>query len=222
MSSELGVKEFSCISYFLFSHNSCDHCASALFHWLQFKRPNPPDDPNCSPSTTIVCISDSLQLKEEGDLHREDNGSMMMGLYIEWWGRGGGWHDDDGEGCNGDMMMLDPHLMVDRHFMIRIISLATVSLLWLGSSDNFPPMCTKTSLMLLYNWWISCMNLYSSMVDEYRLFMELMQIPKASDLLSWILIFIFAVFFAVIFFAYSISLLFASTCLYCATLTAVR
>ena len=27
MSSELSVKEFSFISYFLFSHNSCDHCA---------------------------------------------------------------------------------------------------------------------------------------------------------------------------------------------------
>ena len=26
MSSELSVKEFSFISYFLFSHNSCDHC----------------------------------------------------------------------------------------------------------------------------------------------------------------------------------------------------
>ena len=38
-------------------------------------------------STTIVCISDSLQLKEEGDLHREERGGMMMGLYI---GGGGG------------------------------------------------------------------------------------------------------------------------------------
>ena len=27
MSSELSVKEFSFISYFLFSHNSCDRCA---------------------------------------------------------------------------------------------------------------------------------------------------------------------------------------------------
>ena len=40
-----------------------------------------------STSTDIVCISDSLQLKEEGDIHREDRGGMMMGLYI---GGGGG------------------------------------------------------------------------------------------------------------------------------------
>ena len=46
-----------------------------------------PDAPNCSPRNTIVCISDSLQLKEEGDLHREDRGGMIMGLYIG--GRGG-------------------------------------------------------------------------------------------------------------------------------------
>ena len=76
MSSELSVKELSCISYFLFSHNSCDHCASAPFRRLQFKRPNAPDDPDCSPSTTIVCLSASLQLKEEGDLDREERGGM--------------------------------------------------------------------------------------------------------------------------------------------------
>ena len=29
MSSEQSVKEFSFISYFLFSHHSCDHCASS-------------------------------------------------------------------------------------------------------------------------------------------------------------------------------------------------
>ena len=52
---------------------------------------------------------------------------MMMGLYI--WGVGGGLHDDNGEGWNGDMMMLALYLMVDCHFMILIISLDTVSLL---------------------------------------------------------------------------------------------
>ena len=87
MSIELSVKEFSFISYLLFSHNFCDHFASAPFRQFQFKWPNAPDAPDRSPSTTIVCISDSLHLKEEGDLHREDRGGMMMGLYIG--GRGG-------------------------------------------------------------------------------------------------------------------------------------
>ena len=55
-----------------------------------------PNAPNRSPSSTIVCISASLQLKEEGDLHREDRGGMIMGLYI------GG----------GDMMMMERGGMV--------------------------------------------------------------------------------------------------------------
>ena len=46
-----------------------------------------PNAPDRSPSTNIVCFSASLQSKEEGDLHREDRGGMMMGLYIV--GRGG-------------------------------------------------------------------------------------------------------------------------------------
>ena len=99
MSSELSVKEFSFISYLLFSHNSCDHFASAPFRRFQYKRPNGPIAPDHPPSTTIVCISASLHLKEEGDLHREDKGGMMMGLYIV--GRGG-----------GDMMMMDRGGMV--------------------------------------------------------------------------------------------------------------
>ena len=82
MSSEHSVKEFSFISYFLFSYNSCDRCASAPFLRLQFKRPDAPDDPDCSLRTTIVGISASLQLKEEGDIHREERGGMMMGLSI--------------------------------------------------------------------------------------------------------------------------------------------
>ena len=206
MSRELSVKELSCIYYLLFSHNSCNQCASDPFRRLQFKRPNDPDAPDRSPSTTIVCISASLQLKEEGDIHREERGGMMMGLYI-W-----GWY--------GDMMMLDLHLVVHRHFMIRIISLATVSLLWLGHSASFPPMRTKESLMVLDDCWISCMKLSSLVVYKDRLFMELMHISRASDLLSWRRIFLVAVFFAVILFASSISLLFTSTCLHCATLSA--
>ena len=82
MSSEHCVKESSFISYFLFSHKSFDCCASTPFLRLQFQRPNAPDDPERSHSTTIICISASLQLKEEGDIHREDRGVMMMGLSI--------------------------------------------------------------------------------------------------------------------------------------------
>ena len=40
-----------------------------------------------SPRITIVCISASLHLKEGGDIHREERGGMIMGLYI---GGGGG------------------------------------------------------------------------------------------------------------------------------------
>ena len=75
------------IYYLLFSHNSCDHFASASFRRFQFKWPNAPDAPDRSPSTNIVCISASLQLKDEGDIHREERGGMMMGFYI---GRRGG------------------------------------------------------------------------------------------------------------------------------------
>ena len=69
-------------TYLLISHDSCDRCASAPFCRLLLKQLNAPDAPNRSPSTTIVYISDSLQLKEDGDVHREDRGGMMMGSYI--------------------------------------------------------------------------------------------------------------------------------------------
>ena len=42
------VKEFSFISYFLFYHNSCDHCTYSA---LLTKRP---DAPNISPSTILL------------------------------------------------------------------------------------------------------------------------------------------------------------------------
>ena len=119
---------------------------------------------------------------------------------------GRGWHDDndddddDGEGWNGDMMMLDLQFIVDCHFMICIISLYAVSLLWLGSSANFPPMCTKEFLMVLDDFWISWVNLYSSVAEKYRLFMELMHLLKDSDILNWRRNFLVAVFFAVIYF----------------------
>ena len=57
--------------------------------------------------------------------------------------------DDDGERWHGDMMMLALHLVVDHNFMIRIIYLANVSLFLLHSLENFTPMYTKLSLMVL-------------------------------------------------------------------------
>ena len=59
---------------------------SSPFRRLQFKRPNAPDAPDRSPSTTIVCISASIQIKEEGDLHMEDRGGMMMSFSIGYRG----------------------------------------------------------------------------------------------------------------------------------------
>ena len=51
MSSELSVKELSFISYLLFSHNSCDHLASA---------PLPPIyNPIILPPLSSLCISSS-------------------------------------------------------------------------------------------------------------------------------------------------------------------
>ena len=64
----------------------------------------PPNTPNFPPSTTIVRISASIQPKEEGDLHREERGGMMVGFSIGgrgviwwwwWWWTGVlWWHDD--------------------------------------------------------------------------------------------------------------------------------
>ena len=120
------------------------------------------------------------------------------------------------------MMMVALHLKVAHHFMIQIISLAAVSLLWLGGLANFPPMCIKVSLMVLDDCWISWINLYSLVVDEERLSVELMHDSKVPDILSWRWTFIVDVFFSVTFFASYFSLLFSATCLHCATLTAVR
>ena len=120
------------------------------------------------------------------------------------------------------MMMIALHLMVAIHFKIKIISLATVSLLWLGSLANFPPIRTKESLTVLDDCWIRRMKISSLVVNEDRLFMELMHLPKASDHLIWRWTFLVDVLFTVIFFASSFYLLFWSTCLHCATLTEVR
>ena len=94
-STEFHVKYIECqIIFFhlllLIYHHSCDRCASAPFHRLLFKRPNAPDAPNPSPSTTIVFITDSLQRKEEVDIHRQYRGGIMVVLSIEGGGGGGG------------------------------------------------------------------------------------------------------------------------------------
>ena len=143
----------------------------------------------------------------------------MMGLYIGGWG----WHyddddDDDGEGWHGEIMMFALRFMVDRHFMITVISLAIVSLLWLVSSANFTPMCTEASLMASDDCWISCMNLYSSVGRRRQTVHRVDAHIKSFRYLSWRWIFLAAVCFTVIFFASSVSLLFAATCLHCATI----
>ena len=118
-------------------------------------------------------------------------------------------------------MMVALQLMVARHFMIWIISQATVSLIWLGSLANSPLMRTKEYLMVLDDCWIIWINLYSLVVDKDRLFMELMLLSKASDRLSWRWTFLVAFFFALTFFPYSFSLLLSSTCIHYYTLTAI-
>ena len=115
MSSELSVKEFSYNSHFLFSHNSYAHCASFPFCRIQFKRPNAPDHADRSPSTTVVFISDSLYLKEEGDLQTEERGGMIMGLYIGvgvgvtwyWCKWVAWWHDDVSSSLDGRSSLHD-------------------------------------------------------------------------------------------------------------------
>ena len=219
MASERSVKEFSFVSYLLFSHYSCDRCTSSPFRRLQFKRPNAPTLPIAPQGILLFSFQIVYSLRRRVIY----TGRRGLGW---WWGctygGGGGLHDVDGYGWHGEMMMLALHLVVDFHFMIWIISLATVSLFWSGSSANFPPTCTKAYLIVLDGCWISCIKLSSSEVDEDRLFMELMQISKASDLLSWRWIFLVAVFFAVIFLASSTALLFTATCLHWATLAALR
>ena len=75
--------------------------------------------------------------------------------------------------------------------------------------------------MVLYDYWISWIQLSLLVVDEVRLFIELMHLPKATDRLSWRWNFLVDVLFDVTFFASSFSLLFSSTCRKCTTLTAV-
>ena len=157
-SIEFHVKWTECqriFFHFLFNHYSCDRCTSAPFSQLQFKRPNAPTLP-IAPSSLLLFSFQIVYILRRRVIY---TGRRGVGW---WWGctyRGGRWHDGDGYWWHGDMMMLALHLVVDRHFMIRIISLATVSLLWVGSSANFPPMCTKAPLMVLDGCWISCINL---------------------------------------------------------------
>ena len=57
---------------------------------FRFSYQTPPTLPITPYSTTIIFISTSLQLKDEGDIHREGRVGMMMGLSIgrigvTWW-----------------------------------------------------------------------------------------------------------------------------------------
>ena len=49
---------------------------------LCFRGRMPLTPPVAPPSTTIVYISASLQLKEEGDLQREEKDGILMGLSV--------------------------------------------------------------------------------------------------------------------------------------------
>ena len=157
--------------------------------------PSPMHNPIIIPPLSSLCRSPSslsCGLAEIQTIVVLGGQSGFSGAFVRLnWSRWKGWY--------GYMMMLALHLMAYRHFMILIIYLATVSLLWLVSSADFPPMCTKESFMVLNDCWISCMNLSLLVVDEDRLFMELMRISKISYILSWRWTLLVAVFFDVIF-----------------------
>ena len=90
MSIKLSVKEFSCIYYFLFSHNSCNHCASSPFQRLQFKRPNAPTLPIAPPAPLLF----AFQLVYSS--RRRVIYTCRKGVRWGWGCKygGGGWHDD--------------------------------------------------------------------------------------------------------------------------------
>ena len=60
---------------------------------------------------------------DDGFVHREEGGDMMMTKMMMIMDR-------------GDMMMLALHLMVDSHFMIRIISLAVNLTVWVNPTKQ--------------------------------------------------------------------------------------
>ena len=103
-----------------------------------------------------------------------------------------------------------------------IISLDTVSILWLGSLPSLSPMCATSSLIIFEYMLIRLMNINSLVGGENRLFMESWNFWKASHRFCWRCDFLLAVFFDVSFFTYFFSLLSSYTSLYCATLSALR
>ena len=74
------MKELSLFSYFLFF--IVPAIAALPPPSFVFFPADAPDAPNRSPRATIVFLSDYLKLKEEGDIHREERGRMIIGLSI--------------------------------------------------------------------------------------------------------------------------------------------
>ena len=208
------VKEFSFISYFLFLIN------------LQRALPS------------------SLSLPDRYGYAT----NLMVYIKRRWWStsRGEGWHDDGVDPCRGEGWQVTWYrwwpigmrgvtwwqrrgvtwwwwwYLIIFFRKKRIISLATVSLLWLGSLPSLPLMCAKASLMVVKYMLTRLMNIDSPVGDKNRLFMESWYFWKASHHFCWRCNFRVNIFFAVSFFASSFSLIFSPTSMNCATLAAVR
>ena len=121
------------------------------------------------------------------------------------------WHDDDFGGTYSDLDCKK-----------QIISLATVSLLWLGSLPSLPPMYAKSSLVVFEERLTRLMNMDSSVGDNNRILVESWYLWKASDHFYQRCNFRVAVFFDASFFTSSFYLLFSATSLYWDNLAAVR
>ena len=217
---EQSVKEFSFISYFFFSSDLCDRCASAPLRRLLFYHTNAPKAPKFSPSTTIVFISASLQLKAEGDLHREDRGGMMMGLSIGlrgvtwwqwWWCIGVSWlHDDVSSSLDGSLSL---------HDYAHLSGYCIPSLI-----RKFGQFYSNVYKGILdgVEWLLNKLDKPFFIGGRWRQTVHGVDAPIKIYLLSWRRTFLVTVFFASTFFASSFSLLFSATCLHCAILAVAR
>ena len=103
-----------------------------------------------------------------------------------------------------------------------MISLATVSFLWFGRPPSLPLRYAKASLRVFNDRLTSTKNKYSLEGDNNRLYMKSWNPWKYFYRFYWIHNFWVAVLFAVSIFASSFSLLFLSTCIYCATLAVMK
>ena len=121
------------------------------------------------------------------------------------------WHHDDGNGTYSYI-----------YFKKLIISLDTVSLLWLLISPILTPMCTKPSLMVFEERLMRFMNIDYLVEDNDILLMKSWNLWKASYNFCWRWKFWVAVFFAVSFPPSQFYLLLSATSLNCATWAAVK